>query len=244
MLPLTSRKFDSHNVIGKIAGKKPATGAVVFMGHWDHLGLCRPEGDADRICNGAVDNASGMAVLTEVARKLARKKHDRDIYFVGTTAEESGLLGAQTFVDKPVIPLDSIVVALNVDTIAIAPRGAKVSIIGRGVTGLDPLIEAIARKAKRTIEPSSDANAFLKRQDGWVLTQKGIPALMVGGSFADLEMLERFLSSYYHGPDDEYSKTMELGGAAEDATLHVKLGEYFASAKKYVRKMEDKKTGG
>ncbi len=237
-------KFNSHNVIGKIAGKKPKSGAVVFMGHWDHLGLCRPEGDADRICNGAVDNASGMAVLTEVARKLARKKHDRDVYFVGTTAEESGLLGAQAFADKPAMPLDSVVIALNIDTIAIAPRGAKVSIIGRGTTDLEPVIEEIARKSKRTIELSLEANAFLRRQDGWILTQKGVPALMVGGSFADMDLMERFLSSYYHGPDDEYNKNMELGGAAEDATLHVLLGQYFASTKKYVRKATDKKTGG
>jgi Peptidase family M28 len=241
-------QFNSHNVIGKISGKKPKSGAVVFMGHWDHLGLCRPEGEADRICNGAVDNASGMAVLTEVARKLARSKHDRDIYFVGTTAEESGLLGAQAFADKPVIPLESMVVALNIDTIAVAPKGSKVVIIGRGTTQLDSAIEAIIRKAKRIIEPSTESNAYLKRQDGWVLTQKGVPALMIGGSFSDQERLELFLSSDYHGPDDEYSKAMELGGAAEDATLHVMLGRYFASAKKYVipmaAKAPDKKTGG
>ncbi len=236
-------RFASHNIVGKIAGKKPERGAVLFMGHWDHLGICRPNDAKDSICNGAVDNASGMAVLTEVALRLARKRHDRDIYFLGTTAEESGLLGAQAFVDNPFVPLDKIVIALNIDTIAIAPRGAKVSIIGRGTTKLDGIIEDIARKAKRKIEPSSDANSFLQRQDGWVLTQKGVPALMVGGSFADLELLERFLGSSYHGPDDELTRSTELGGAAEDATLHVLMGQHFASAKKYVGTVEAKKAG-
>jgi Peptidase family M28 len=236
--------FNSHNVIGKIPGKKAGSGAVLFMGHWDHFGICRPEGEEDRICNGAVDNASGIAVLTEVARGLAKGRHDRDIYFVATTAEESGLFGAYAFADKPVVPLESIVVALNIDTIAVAPRGAKVAIIGRGTTALDAVIESIAKKAKRKIEPSSDANAFLRRQDGWALTQKGVPALMVGGSFADLALMEKFLSDDYHGPDDELTKDTQLGGAAEDAMLHVELGKHFANAKKQPLEKAPIKTGG
>jgi Zn-dependent M28 family amino/carboxypeptidase len=208
------------------------------------LGICKPEGEIDRICNGAVDNASGMAVLTEIARRLAKKRHDRDIYFVGTTAEESGLLGAQVFADDPVFPLENIVIALNVDTIAVAPRGAKVAIIGRGTTALEPEIESVALKAGRQIEKSTDANAFLRRQDGWVLTQKGVPALMLSGSFSDLELMERFLNGAYHGPDDEFGPTVELGGAADDAELHVALGKYFASAKKHKRAINANKTGG
>lgn len=238
------QKFNSYNVIGKLAGKKPGTGAVLFMGHWDHLGICRPEGEADRICNGAVDNASGMAVLTEVARKLAKSRHDRDIYFIGTTAEESGLYGAYALVEKPVIPLEDILIALNIDTIAIAPQGAKVAIIGRGTTKFDKVIESIAKKAGRKIEPSTDANAFLRRQDGWALTQKGVPALMVGGSFADLALMERFLQGSYHGPDDELTKEMQLGGAAEDAMLHFALGKHFANAKKQPMEKKPNNTGG
>jgi hypothetical protein len=225
--------FPSHNVIGKFAGKKPNSGAVLYMGHWDHLGICRPEGDEDRICNGAVDNASGIAVMTEVARQLGKKRPDRDIYFMATTAEESGLLGAYAFAEKPVLPLDQIVVALNIDTIAVAPRGEKVVIIGRGTTKLDPIIEKVAKKAGRKIDDTSDANAFIRRQDGWALAQKGVPAVMVGGAFADLTRLEAFLADDYHGPDDELTDKTELGGAAEDASLHIDLGRYFASTRKY-----------
>lgn len=228
-------KFNSHNVVGKIAGKKKGSGAVLYMGHWDHLGICEPEGAADRICNGAVDNASGIAVLTEVARALAKTKHDRDIYFVATTAEESGLLGAFTLAEKPPVALDQIVIALNLDTVAIAKRGAPVSIIGRGTTKLDGVVEDVARKLRRKIEPSTDANSFMQRQDGWALTQAGVPALMVGGSFADLELLQAFLGSDYHGPKDELTDATELGGAAEDSDLHIALGEYFASTKKFKR---------
>jgi hypothetical protein len=236
-------RIRSNNIIGRFAGRKPDSGAVVFMGHWDHFGVCRPESEEDRICNGAVDNASGMAVLTEVAKRLGKAKFDRDIYFVGTTAEEYGLIGARAFAADPAVALDKIKVVLNVDTVAIAPKGAKVAIIGRGKTDLDAEVEAIARKLKRKIEPSADANAFLQRQDGWALTEKNVPALMVGGSFADLGKLEAFLKTDYHGPKDEVIDTLQLGGAAEDADLHVELGRYFADTRKYKPKKAEKGTG-
>ena len=226
-------RFNSSNVIGKLAGRKKGSGAVLFMGHWDHLGICAPEDAPDRICNGAVDNASGIAVLVEVAQRLAKKRHDRDIYFIATTAEESGLLGAYAYADKPVFPLKDIVISLNVDTIAIAGRNSKVAIIGRGTTPLDATVEAIAKKTGRTIESSTDANDFIQRQDGWALAQKGVPALMVGGSFADLDLMQKFLGSDYHGPNDELTDKTELGGAAEDADLHIALGTYFADTRKY-----------
>lgn len=229
-------RFNSSNVIGKIAGRKKNSGALLFMGHWDHLSICAPEDAPDRICNGAVDNASGIAVMNEVAEALAKKKHDRDIYFLATTAEESGLLGAYAFADKPVLPLDQIILSLNVDTVAIAPRGSRVAIIGRGTTPLDAVVETVAKKTGRAIEESNDANAFIQRQDGWALAQKGVPALMVGGSFADLNLLQKFLGSDYHGPNDELTDSTELGGAAEDTDLHIALGRYFADTRKYKSK--------
>lgn len=236
-------RIRSNNIIGRIPGKKSGSGAVIFMGHWDHFGICRPEGAEDRICNGAVDNASGMAVLIEVAKRLGKARFDRDILFIGTTAEEYGLIGARAFAADPVVPLEQIKVVLNIDTVAIAPKGAKVAIIGRGKTDLDDDIEKVARKLRRKIEPSTDANAFLQRQDGWALTEKNVPALMVGGSFADLAKLDAFLKSDYHGPEDEVRDGIQLGGAAEDADLHVELGRYFADTRKYKPKKPEKGTG-
>jgi hypothetical protein len=236
-------KFASYNIVGKIPGKASDGGAVLFMGHWDHLGICRPEGEPDRICNGAIDNASGLAVLSEIGRQLARKKHDRDIYFMATTAEESGLLGAQAFANDPFIPLDKIIIALNIDTIAVGPPGAKLAVIGRGTPTVEGEIDKLAVKAKRQIDASSDADAFLQRQDGWVLTQKGVPALMLGGAFANLALIEQFLEGSYHGPGDELNDKTELRGAAQDASFHVLLGQHFASKKKYKSHSDTKKAG-
>ncbi len=228
------RAFASHNVIAKLPGVRPDGKAVLFLGHWDHLGICAPEGDADRICNGAVDNASGIAVLIEVAKRLGQgARPDRDIYFLATTAEEKGLLGARWFADHPVVPLGAITVALNVDTIAISPRGTPVATIGRGKPAYDAVVREVATKLGRTLDGDGEADAFIQRQDGWALGAKGVTSLMVGGSFSDMKLLEAFLSSDYHSAADNFSDKIPLGGAAEDADLHVALGRAFADTKRW-----------
>lgn len=221
----------SHNIVAKIPGKLGSDkGVVLFLGHWDHLGICRPEGEADRICNGAVDNASGIAVLIEAAKRLAKAPQmDRDIYFLATTAEEKGLLGAYAFAANPAIPLDKIAVAFNLDTVAVVPKGEKVAILGRGSTGLDADIDKVTRTLGRVPETGTDSNVMLQRQDGWALKANGVPTLMVGGSFADMRKLEAYLGGDYHGPKDELNDTVILSGAAEDADLHVALGRYFGN---------------
>lgn len=228
------RSYASNNIIAKLPGAKPDGKAVLFLGHWDHLGICRPNDPVDRICNGAVDNASGIAVLIEVAKRLASgQRPDRDIYFMATTAEEKGLLGAHYFASHPVLPLSDITVALNIDTIAISPRGTPVATIGRGRPAYDALIRDVATKLGRKLDDDGEADAFVQRQDGWALGAKGVPSLMVGGSFSDMKLLEAFLGSDYHRPGDKMSDKVPLGGAAEDADLHVALGRAFADTKRW-----------
>jgi len=228
------RAFESHNIVAKLSGAKPDGKAIVIMGHWDHFGLCAPEGAADRICNGAVDNASGIAVMIEVARRLGQgPRPDRDIYFLATTAEERGLLGAYYFADNPVVPLSDITVALNIDTIAIAPRGSPVATIGRGSAPHDALVTDVANKLGRKLDTDGEADAFVQRQDGWAFGAKGVTSLMVGGSFSDMALLQAFLSGDYHGPGDQPGKPYPLGGAAEDADLHVALARAFGSVKRW-----------
>lgn len=222
----------SRNVVGRLAGTGASGEALLFMAHWDHLGLCAPRGARDRICNGAVDNASGVASLIEIARSLAAGPPlDRDVLFVATTAEEIGLVGARAFADQPPIPLARVVAAFNLDTVAVAPKGAPVSIVGRGLTALDPAVEEAARSLGRSIDRSDRANALVRRQDGWALLQRGVPALLVGGAYG--QPLERFLSGRYHKPDDDLASGIELGGAAEDVQLHVALARTLADRKRY-----------
>lgn len=231
----SARRYTSPNVIGRIPGTGGTGEAIAVIGHWDHLGAeCRPVTAPDRICNGAVDNASGIAVMIEVAKRLARGPRPvRDILFIATTAEESGLLGARYYVANPTVPLSRIVGLLNIDTIAIGPRGLPVSAVNRGNTTIDPLIDEAARLQRRPLDKDLDANAFIQRQDGAAFTEAGVPAVMAGGSFADMNKLQAFLRSTYHGPDDELTDTLPLGGAAEDADLHVILARMLADPKRY-----------
>lgn len=219
----------THNLIARLPGKDPAAGAVLLLSHWDHFGICGEEGAADRICNGAIDNASGLAVLTETARALAAgPKLDRDVYFLATTAEEWGLLGARAFAQEPPIPLDTIVAAFNIDMMGIAEAGSPVVVIGRGMTGLDDAVDGVIAAAGRKPGDEEFAAGFVRRQDGWALLQRDVPTLSVSGTFADRAVLDPFLRGHYHRPGDE-PDVVELGGAVDDLALHLALVRHFAS---------------
>ncbi|MFZ1742748.1 MAG: M28 family peptidase [Pontixanthobacter sp.] len=228
-LTSTTGTVRTHNLVAKLPGKNSDGKSVVLMAHWDHFGRCGDAVTGDLICNGAVDNASGLAVLSGVAKRLSDGPMlDRDIYFVATTAEEWGLLGAIAFTRDPPVPLDTIVAAFNIDTIAVAPRGGPVAIVGRGLTPLDAQIEAIARLLGREVVDNGFSDRFIRRQDGWVLLQRDVPSLMVSSAFADPARMEIYTTERYHRPGDE-TAGIELGGAAEDVLLHLALVRHFAA---------------
>ena len=222
--------FTSHNVIGVARGRHPDGRAVVLMAHWDHLGRCAPKA-ADTICNGAIDNASGVAAIIAVADKVAHMGLDRDVWFVATSAEEWGLLGARAFADKPPLPLASIVAGFNLDTIAIAPAGAKVAMVAPPNSRLEALVKSSAMSLGRAWDGDREADNFLRRQDGWVLAERGVPMVMAGGSFSNMALVKRFLADGYHAPNDELRADTDLGGAVDDANLHLELVRRAASRK-------------
>lgn len=229
-----TRRYRSVNVIGRIEGSERLDEAIVYLAHWDHLGICRPRGAADRICNGAIDNAGGVALLLEIGRALAaRPRPQRNLLFVATTAEEMGLLGARAFLAAPPVPLGSIRAGLNIDTVAIAPRGLPLSVVGRGRTSLDPFIEEAGRQLGRAVSPSLAPNAYLARQDGWEFTKRGIPAIMASGGYSDEKLLMGFLGGDYHGPKDDLSRGIELGGAVEDGAFYIALGRLLADPARF-----------
>lgn len=226
-------RIDTHNLIGKLEGKRPDAGALLFIAHWDHFGQCAEPPAENLICNGAIDNASGLAALTEIARRLSRgPQPDRDIYFLATTAEELGLLGAQAFAENPPIPLKQFVAAFNIDSIAIAPAGTPLAVVGKGMTKLDPQIAAAAKAAKRKLLDSDAANAYVKRQDGWALLQHDVPTVMVTSAYGDMARMEKYFDTDYHRPTDTARATLELGGAAEDVEFLAFLGRWFGDAKR------------
>ncbi len=222
------RRFTSNNVVGRIRGSGQSGESIVLLGHWDHLGICRPEGEADRICNGAVDNASGIATLIEAAGRLkAGERPVRDILILATTAEEMGLLGAEAFGRNPTVPRGSIIAGFNADTMAVAPAGTPVAVIG-GTREMHTLIGRIAIGLGRRLDIDREADIMVRRQDGWALTRNGIPTVMAVGNASDMNLLRTFLAGPYHKPDDDLSRPIEYGGAVEDANLLVALARAFA----------------
>lgn len=224
-------RIKTHNLIGKIEGRRPGSGAVVLMAHWDHFGECAAPPAEKVICHGAVDNASGLSVITEVARLIsAGKPLDRDVYLVATTGEELGLLGALAFAENPPIPLGSVVAAFNVDSTGLVPAGLPVSVIGRGMTRLDPGIALVLKSMKRKLVPGDEANAFARRQDSWVLMQHDVPSVMVSTSYSDPARLEAFMENVYHRPSDEASRVV-YGGMVDDVLIQTELVRFFADTK-------------
>lgn len=228
------REFPSQNIIGMIPGNAPGSGAVLLLAHWDHLGECGPAEGADRICNGAADNASGVAMMLELARRLkAGPPLGRDIYVLATTAEEAGLLGARAFVRTPPLPLANIVAAFNFDMMAVAPAGAPLGIIGRGQNaGLDAaILAAIARNGRR-IGDQSLADSYLQRQDGWALLEAGVPAVLMSSTYGSRMVLDPFIATRYHQPGDEEGR-IDYGGAIDDLILHEDLIREIADPARY-----------
>ena len=227
------RELRSYNIIGLLRGVKPGSGAVLLLAHWDHFGECGEEGEADRLCNGAIDNASGVAVMLELAKRLAQSgPHDRDIYVLGTTAEEWGLLGAKAFVENPPLPLGEIVAAFNFDTVALAPRGSPIGFVGEGKTPLDDVILATIERSRRQVGDRALANQFINRQDGIVLLDEGVPTVVLANSLGDPAIVEAYISSKYHRPNDE-ADGIELGGAVDDLILHEELVRQLADTSRY-----------
>lgn len=242
LLPLTATleattretRIDTHNLIGKLPGRTPGAGAVLVLAHWDHFGVCAAPPAEDLICNGAIDNASGLAVLTETARALAKgKKLDRDVYFLATTGEELGLLGAHAFAENPPLPLESIVAAFNIDSPALGRGGMPLTIVGHGRTPLDQAIAKAVKPLKLKVGESPIADTFLRRQDGWALLQHDVPAVMVSSSYSDPALVTKFMDDVYHRPADEFSPSMELGGAVENVKVQVALVRWFGTVKSY-----------
>lgn len=222
----------SHNLVGKIAGTNPDSGALILMGHWDHFGQCGDEADPDRICNGAVDNASGLAAMIELSRRLkANGPYDRDIYMLATTAEEWGLLGAKAFIAQPSLPLDEVVAVFNFDTMAIAGRGSPVVFLGQGYTELDPYVLAAIERNGRELGPRNLAEQFVRRQDGWAFLDAGLPSVMLTGALSSPEMEAYFASRYHRAADNPVE--IELSGAVEDLLLHEDLLTELASVARY-----------
>jgi Zn-dependent M28 family amino/carboxypeptidase len=220
-ITLESTPIESHNVAGLLPGSDPSLSRehVVLTAHLDHVGVGAAV-NGDRIYNGAMDNASGIATLLEAARQMATTtpRPKRSVLFVAVTAEEHGLLGSRYFAGHPTVPKDSIVANINMDMFLPLFPMKSVMVLGLDESNLgDWLREVAAAKGLAVMgDPEPQRNRFT-RSDQYSFIRAGVPAVALKVGFepgsADDATEARWTKERYHQPSDDLQQPVDLGAA-------------------------------
>jgi Zn-dependent M28 family amino/carboxypeptidase len=234
---------EGGNVIARLPGSdsKLSAQAVLYSAHHDHLGIKDLPGASDQICNGAVDNASGVAALLAIAEAFTRlpKAPRRSILFASVTAEEQGLLGSEYLAKHLPVPAGRISANVNVDGLNIFGRTRDLTLIGPGKSSLDALAAQLAATQGRVVKPDQfpDKGSFY-RSDQYNLAKVGVPAAYFDNGTDVIgkppgwgkEQIEKWEATHYHQPSDEWRPDWDLSGAVEDVRLDFFLGAAVANA--------------
>jgi len=211
--------LSSPNVVALLPGSDPVLKDeyVVFTAHVDHEGIGEPQA-GDSIYNGAVDNASGTAALIEVARAFSTlpTAPRRSVLFVGTVAEEEGLLGAEYFADYPTVPIDAIVANVNLDGNLMLYPIADIIPFGSQHSTLDEIVRDAAADLDLGISPDpAPEQAFFIRSDQYPFVKKGIPAVFFSAGLNSSDpklsgamIAQEWMATTYHTPFDDLSQEM------------------------------------
>ena len=233
----TIRRQASKNVIGVLPGTERPDEVVLYSAHWDHLGRCDAI-DGDDICNGAVDNASGVAALVALAEANAKKgAARRSQVFLAVTAEESGLLGSKFYAENPVYPLGKTVGGVNMDALKIYPKTRDFVIAGAGKSELEDMVKPMVAAQGRRIAPEpSPERGYYYRSDHFSFAKLGVPMfdgsagedLVVGGPATGKAAADDYNTNRYHRPQDEYDAAWDWGAALQDVSLYYTMGRTLA----------------
>lgn len=243
-LPTKIRQIDTKNVAAIIPGSDPIlkSEAVIFSAHWDHFGIGAPV-NGDSIYNGAVDNATGCAMLLEIARAWAalEEKPRRSALFLSVTAEEGGLRGSEFYAAHPLVPTGKTAAAFNFDAYFPFGRVADVVIGGAERTTLWPLAEEAARRMGLKIEPDPrPEQGSYYRSDHFSFAKAGIPAFSIemGDKFVGKpdgygkKIFDEYNAKHYHQPSDEYNPDWDFSGLVQMARFGFLLGMNTANLEK------------
>jgi hypothetical protein len=232
----TTRKFSSPNVIGMIPGSDPALADEVVMltAHLDHEGV-DPEREGDKIYNGAMDNAAGIATMLEVARAMASapERPRRTVMFAAVTAEEDGLLGSQYLAKHPVSPGKKLVGVVNLDMPVLLYEFADMIAFGAEHSTLGPIVERATESAGVTLSPDPmPEQGIFTRSDHYRFVQEGVPAVMLMTGFANggEKIWGEFFATHYHLPSDEIDLPFNWEAAAKFARINYLIAREIANA--------------
>ncbi len=236
------RRVETANVLGILPGRDPELKkeVIVYSAHHDHLGIGRPNEEGDKIYNGALDNASGVAQVLAIARAFIALPEvpRRSILLAFVAAEEQGLLGSAYYAEHPTVPAGRIAANLNYDGANIWGRTKDVTYIGYGKSSLDALVERFAGDQGRTVKPDQFPDrGYFYRSDQVNFARIGVPAIYLdtGTEFVGRspewgrEQIEAWEGVHYHQPSDELDESWTFEGMIEDARLGFFVGVHLAN---------------
>jgi Zn-dependent M28 family amino/carboxypeptidase len=233
-------KIISHNILGKVEGTVHPDQTIFYTAHWDHLGVGQPDAKGDRIYNGAIDNADGVASILELGRIFAHAlAPKRTVIFMAVTAEEKGLLGSEYYASHPLYPLATTVADINIDALSGSGPARDVSVSGDSKGELQDELAADAVKQGRyfTADAEPQAGHFF-RSDHFSFSKRGVPALSVesgrdlyvGGVAVGKAKADAYVAQRYHQPADEWDTSIDFSGMAVDLGLIYTLGRDLADS--------------
>src|ERR1044072_4644604 len=235
----TLRTIDSQNVLAKLEGSDPTlkNEYVIYTAHCDHLG-------EDVIFNGAIDNASGVAQVLEIAEGFTKlpTPPKRSLIFLMVTAEEKGLLGAKYYAEHPLYPPAKTLANINIDGANQWGRTKDVVFIGEGMTTVEDIAREVLTAQGRTVTPDPDtAKGFYYRSDHFEFAKIGVPAFYTDpgttyiGKDPDFakKKSDEYEANDYHKPSDQIKPDWDLSGAVEDAQFVLAVGYRIAQGNKY-----------
>ncbi len=242
----TIEKATSRNVIGVIEGTETPDEFMLYTAHWEHLGKAETPDDtkkftfqADKIYNGAVDNATGTSALIDIAEKFASEPPKRSVLFAAVTLEESGLLGSAYMAENPIVPSHQIVAGVNMDGMMPMGRSKNMIVVGFGASELEDILKTILDDQDRVLTPDPlPQNGYFYRSDHISYAKKGIPMLYAdggedlreGGKEAGQLLAAEYTRLRYHKPQDEFSDAWNLSGMEEDINALFKVGSIVANS--------------
>jgi len=235
-LPTRLRELDTRNVAAIVEGSDPALKreAVIYSAHWDHLGIGQPV-NGDSIYNGAIDNATGCAILLELARAWAAlpQKPRRSALFLAVTAEEGGLRGSEYYGSHPLVPVSKTALALNYDALYPIGRARDLVVGGAVRTTVWPLVQQVAKRLELNLTPDAQPEqGHYFRSDHFSFAKAGIPAFSIerGSDYAGKpagyfqQFFEEYNSRHYHQPSDEFSEDWDFTALEQAAQFGMLIG--------------------
>ena len=241
------REVRSHNVVGRLVGSDPVLRQqwILYTAHWDHFG--RHSGaEGTQVFRGAVDNASGVGGVIEIARSFVhtRPRPKRSILFMAVTAEEQGLLGSTYYAEHPLYPLNQTLADINIDVVGTWGRTRDVQVVGFGENTLEDDLAQVLKSEHRVLVPDqTPEKGSYFRSDQFSFARVGVPGMDLKAGIDVLgkppgwgqSQYEQYERERYHSPADRVYPDWDLSGAAQDMTDLYQVGLALSEAPRWPR---------